>query len=182
MLNEVIRRREVWRSIPGELRYEISNLGRLRRVLPGPGTRVGRISHCAKRADGYLQIFCIPGFNMMHQLVAFAFLGQCPKGKEVNHKNGDRSDAARHNLEYLTRRENVLHGIHVLHPELLQKRREQARVNGRKAEGTHPTPYVRTAEHRRMNGLRKVGHTPWWERRGFASLHVAMQARGVIDG
>lgn len=48
---------------------------------------------------------------LVHRLVAEAFLGQCPSGIEVNHKNGKRSDNRIENLEYVTRRENLRHAI-----------------------------------------------------------------------
>lgn len=50
----------------------------------------------------------------VHQLVAKAFIGQQPEGKEPNHKNGDKSDNRVTNLEYVTHSENCLHGILVL--------------------------------------------------------------------
>jgi hypothetical protein len=47
----------------------------------------------------------------VHRLVALAFLGN---GAEVNHKNGDKADNRLENLEWTTRSDNCLHGIHVL--------------------------------------------------------------------
>lgn len=46
----------------------------------------------------------------IHLLVAEAFLGPCPPGKEVNHKNSDRWDCKESNLEYVTRQKNIQHG------------------------------------------------------------------------
>ena len=46
----------------------------------------------------------------VHRLVAIAFLGD-PKNREVNHKNRIKNDNMVGNLEYLTRRENIRHGI-----------------------------------------------------------------------
>jgi hypothetical protein len=47
--------------------------------------------------------------SAVHRLVAEAFLGACPAGHEVNHKDGDRANARADNLEYLTHSENVKH-------------------------------------------------------------------------
>jgi ribosomal protein S25 len=45
----------------------------------------------------------------IHQLVTAAFLGPCPEGKQVNHKNGNKRDNRVENLEYLTPDENKAH-------------------------------------------------------------------------
>jgi hypothetical protein len=44
-----------------------------------------------------------------HRLIAEAFIGKIPKGKEVNHKDMDKHNNHPSNLEYLTRSENQLH-------------------------------------------------------------------------
>lgn len=44
----------------------------------------------------------------LHRLVAFAFIGPCPVGKEVDHVDGDRTNNHVRNLEYVTRSENNL--------------------------------------------------------------------------
>jgi hypothetical protein len=51
---------------------------------------------------------------VVHKLVATAFIGPYPTGKEVNHKDGNRANAALSNLEYVTRSENNFHAYRVL--------------------------------------------------------------------
>ena len=51
-----------------------------------------------------------------HRLVAETFLGKIPKGKEVNHKDGDKHNNHPSNLEYMTRSENQLHYHHITKP------------------------------------------------------------------
>ena len=67
---------------------------------------------------GYEQVsLCKNGITVrrsVHDLVAAAFLGPKPKGFEVNHINGNRSDNRACNLEYVTRKENNHHGRYVL--------------------------------------------------------------------
>lgn len=52
--------------------------------------------------------------HRVHRLVASAFLGPIPDGKEVNHRNGDKADNRAENLEVVTRSENIRHSIDVL--------------------------------------------------------------------
>jgi hypothetical protein len=47
----------------------------------------------------------------IHRLVAAEFLGTCPKGIQVNHKDGDRLNNHASNLEYVTPSENTRHSV-----------------------------------------------------------------------
>lgn len=110
--------REQWRPVVGfEDTYAVSNLGRVRRDAPGKGTQVGRLLRPQPAAGGRY-----PGVSLMgpggkqhdryvHQLVAEAFLGECPPDHEVNHIDGDRWNPAATNLEYATRGANVAHAL-----------------------------------------------------------------------
>lgn len=67
-----------------------------------------------KDRDGYNTVFLtIGGIRRIHavrRLVAYTFLGKRPQGLQINHKNGIRDDDRVGNLEYITSRENTLHG------------------------------------------------------------------------
>lgn len=96
---------EIWKDISGyEGLYQVSNLGRVRsfhrdRVL------VMRLNR--RKRDGYAVVTLRKGGVMtthkIHQLVCFAFLGDCPTGHEPDHKNGIRHDNRLDNLRYVTR-------------------------------------------------------------------------------
>jgi len=106
---------EEWRDVVEyEGIYEVSNLGRVRRVKSGCGTRIGRIAK-GSASRGYMQVNLsknmIQRRHSIHRLVATAFLGQCPDGKEVNHKDGIKKHNAVLNLEYVTRSENIVHAF-----------------------------------------------------------------------
>jgi hypothetical protein len=45
----------------------------------------------------------------VHRIVAAAFIGPCPDGLEINHKNGIKLDNRAENLEYTTRSANMKH-------------------------------------------------------------------------
>ena len=100
--------REEWRPI-ADGRYSVSNLGRVRRDAPGRGARVGRILKPYSGQRWYLDVNLGYTHHHVHRLVAEAFLGPCPPGHEVNHKDGDKANASVENLEYLTRSENAKH-------------------------------------------------------------------------
>ena len=94
--------------------YEVSNLGRIRRTAPGKATHVGKVLKPIQRRDGYgvanLHRAGITNSGIyIHRIVMEAFAGPCPEGKEVNHKDGVKSNNHLENLEYLTPQENVCH-------------------------------------------------------------------------
>lgn len=126
--------------------YEVSSFGYLVRVLPARGTRVGTIVRGARRADGYLQVFRMPPFNLMHQIIAHVFLGPCPVGKEPNYCDRNRANNRLDNLEYLTRGENVAHGYAALdeRQRALREATSRSNLSKRRRQGT----YVRTEAHR----------------------------------
>ncbi|NLF00902.1 MAG: hypothetical protein GX601_07980 [Anaerolineales bacterium] len=109
---------EEWRTIPSYPSYEASSLGRIRRVAGGRGAVPGRVRRNYVRPDGYAIVSLSEGNRVsverVHRLVAEAWLGKCPEGMEVNHRNGQRDDNRVANLEYVTRAENMQHAFGVL--------------------------------------------------------------------
>jgi hypothetical protein len=104
---------EEWRLCFGGF-YAVSNRGRVRREVAGCGTRAGKILKTKVNGwGGYptvnLKANGAAKTAFVHRLVAEAFLGPCPDGLEVNHKNGDKSDPHAENLEYITHRQNIHH-------------------------------------------------------------------------
>lgn len=108
---------EIWKPV-GELPYEVSNLGRVRRSLsssgPNKGTQPGRVLvQCTRQAYARVHLSvngkCLA--RCVHRLVAEAFIGPRPAGADINHKNGIKADNRDVNLEYCTRGENMRHAI-----------------------------------------------------------------------
>jgi len=107
---------EIWKPVVGyEGHYCVSSLGRVRREYSIGNTFVGKIKKPSVNADGYLTMNLSAHGKQkrlaVHRLVADAFLGPRPSDKEINHKNGVKSDNYPGNLEYITHLENVRHAI-----------------------------------------------------------------------
>lgn len=106
---------EEWRPVVNyEGWYEVSNLGRVRRVKPGKCTYPGKIISGMVMTIGYR---CV-GLSKcetkskqryVHHLVAAAFLGLRPEKHQINHKDGDKLNNRLSNLEYVTHKENARH-------------------------------------------------------------------------
>lgn len=112
---------ERWLPVVGfEDRYEVSDLGRVRSIphlVNGRwGNRQwtrGRILRAFPKRSGYVVVGLSRGSERtertVHSLVAEAFLGPRPEGKQVCHGgDGDKSDNRVMNLRYGTPSENVL--------------------------------------------------------------------------
>lgn len=112
--------KEEWRDVVGfEGLYQISNKGKVVRVSTGKGARAGHVmSQKPKKGKGYVRISLRNNGQThhlaVHRLVMAAFVGQCPHGYEVNHKNGNKADNRLVNLEYVTPSENRNHARDVL--------------------------------------------------------------------
>lgn len=106
---------EIWKSVHPA--YEVSNLGRVRRTLAGPGTWAGRVLKPRVSGKGYRSVSLshngVVVAKLVHRLVAEAFIGECPLGMEINHEDGDKSNNALSNLEYVTSQENTKHAYAV---------------------------------------------------------------------
>lgn len=105
-------KKELWTKIKDYPDYEISNQGKLKRVIPDFRGRTGiRIPTICKDKNGYLRIMLYPGRKIffVHRLVMGSFIGKVPKGKQINHKNGKKQDNRLINLEYCTPKENTGH-------------------------------------------------------------------------
>lgn len=105
---------EVWRKVPQyEGLYEVSNLGRVRNAQARKGTRLGKVLKNYIGKKGYPVITLVGHgkrrLRKVHQIVAEVFIGPCPEGKMVNHRDGIKGNVRESNLEYVTDPENREH-------------------------------------------------------------------------
>ncbi len=108
---------EFWSPIPGyEGFYDVSSLGRVRRIAGGKGAIKGAIlTPVFHKKTGYLYVGLyrnkVYKQHSIHALVCRTFNGQPCPGQEVNHLNGVKVDNQADNLQWCTRTENVAHAI-----------------------------------------------------------------------
>lgn len=108
-----------WKPVPGfEGIYSVSACGLVRRDAPGRSTWVGRLLGTRPTSNGYHVVALWKSRATIqlgiHRIVLLAFVGQCPPGLVVNHKDGNKSNNRLENLEYVTESENNLHTCRVL--------------------------------------------------------------------
>lgn len=102
-----------WRPVVGfESHYEVSNGGQVRRVMPAPGARVGKILRENMVGDGRPMVhLCVGGERhgrLIHRLVLEAFCGPRPPDMECRHLNGNPQDNRwPENIEWATRAQNM---------------------------------------------------------------------------
>jgi hypothetical protein len=107
---------EVWKPIKQFPAYAISNMGRVKRITPAPGTWIGKILNPILTPGGYHIIGLRNGNGSkiripLHRIVLESFVRKRPKGKECNHKDGNKTNNYVGNLEWVTPKENAEHAF-----------------------------------------------------------------------
>ena len=106
---------EEWRDVLGfEELYQVSNLGNVRTVKRGEATVMAQ----EKQQNGYLSVHLrnrgIERRASVHRLVAEAFIPNPDGLRDVNHKNGIKTDNRLENLEWMSHSDNIKHQYQVL--------------------------------------------------------------------
>lgn len=105
---------EEWRDVLGfEELYQVSNFGNVRTIKNGEA----EMSQQENR-NGYMTVHLrnkgVERRVMVHRLVAEAFIPNPDELRDVNHKNGDKSDNRVENLEWASHSDNMTHSFRKL--------------------------------------------------------------------
>ncbi len=104
---------EIIKEITGYDGYFVSSSGKIfsNRSPTGRGKRLDVLRELKQNKCSYGRYLCVHLFReikLVHRLVANEFIGECPSGYEVSHKDGCSHNNSLDNLEYLTHSENEL--------------------------------------------------------------------------
>jgi hypothetical protein len=121
---------------------------------------------------GYMKVAKI-GFDKkgqyVHRMVADAWLGKCPEGMEVNHKDHCKSNNSVDNLEYITHSENII------------KARAAGRFPDMKGKNHWMFGKVTSLETRQRQSAAKLGGKHWRAVRPDVERIKALRATGLTD-
>ena len=110
---------EIWKDVLGyEGKYEVSTLGNVRRN----GKLLKQLTN-RQRGDYKLVGLCGKK-HRVHRLVGQSFIDNPNNKPEINHINGLKWDNRVENLEWVTKKENVVHSV-----EIGLKGRKQLKLN-----------------------------------------------------
>jgi hypothetical protein len=141
---------EVWKPVPGfESLYAVSSLGRVKRLTASTRAPVGYVlkqRSCDKRYM-YCNLYKDQKVKsqLVHRIVAAAFIGSLPQGLQVNHKDGNGANNRPDNLEYVTPSENRQHAVRLglQQSEEVREYQRKYRPSRRRDEGLPKRKYVR---------------------------------------
>jgi len=113
---------EIWKDIPGFSRYQVSSLGRIKRIKTHKGNPSDKVMTGYLRKDGYL-VFGMTNdldehrLQRVNRLVCLAFHGVPPRGQyEAAHADRNPQNNCPENLRWATPKENmadkIKHGTH----------------------------------------------------------------------
>lgn len=124
--------------------------------------RSGKQVNVYDNGNGYKTFYHCRKMHYVHRIVCLAYHGDGGDKKQVNHKNGIKSDNRPQNLEWVTCSENILHAFNVL------KRKHGTPQLGRSGDKHHNSKSVNQIDKETGEVIKTHGST-----------HEAAKAIGV---
>ncbi len=165
--------REVWKRVYGFSRfYEVSSEGRVR------SRRTGAVLTPSEDKDGYLRVHLsgtdgkgneVRKSPFVHRVVATAFIGARPgSGYEVGHRDGDRKNNHKLNLDWVTKEQNARQrkdhgngGEGVKNPSAKLTDRDVCRIRTLHESGARPTDLAKRFGVSRTSIYNILGRRKW---------------------
>lgn len=127
---------EIWKQINGFSNYQVSNFGRVKRIgriIVNKRGRTMEIKEVIMKPEttynGYQRVGLYLNGTLYHKrvatLVAEAFNGAKPDGREIDHIDGDKTNNKPENLRYVTHKENLNNPVTVAKRKAYHERRKQ---------------------------------------------------------
>ena len=119
----------MWKVIDFASNYEVSDKGQVR------NRTTGKILKGREYKSGYLQVSIKINETgkfqnrYIHRLVAQFFINNPEQKKEINHKDGNKLNNLKENLEWVTSSENQLHRQHVLNKKIMSSNSQKIKLN-----------------------------------------------------
>lgn len=103
---------EIWKEIKQSPFYMVSNKGRIKSFKPsGSKPFEKELILKQKKSNEYLYFSMNKKRVSSHRTIWTAFNGEIPKGMQINHINGIKSDNRMENLELCTGKQNMNHAL-----------------------------------------------------------------------
>lgn len=164
---------EIWTDIKDyEGYYQVSNIGRVKRLAGSPNCKIDRILSPAKDSNGYLFVYLSKNGKQkhysIHRLVLENFSPVENMDKlQVNHLDENRQNNVLSNLEWATAQENINYGNRA--KKYIKSRGHKIRCvetgkeyeSLREAERETGCPHTHISEC--VRGLKKTCHGFHWE-------------------
>jgi hypothetical protein len=110
----MVKVNEIWLPIAGSKNWEISSRGKIRVRVERNGVATYTRRKIGLSTKGYPTVGVNGKKVFVHRLVALAFIPNPENKPYVNHKNGNKKDNRKGNLEWCTVTENNRHAMNVL--------------------------------------------------------------------
>jgi hypothetical protein len=117
---------EIWKQCQKDTRYELSNLGRIRRFYKK--SNCYRYIKGCENERGYLTILIKGKRYKIHRLIAEVFLYNPLNKSDINHINHIKTDNRVENLEWSTRKDNCIHFVKEIRSKKDKKSNDNRRI------------------------------------------------------
>jgi len=136
--------KEVWEKCgEGERKiYYVSNLGQIKTITKGLKGGKEKILKGIDAGNGYLRVDICNKLILIHHLVAYAFIGERPKGLQIDHIDRCKTNNRVDNLRYCTKTENMRNRDDYREDIIVEGREERLKIFYKEREERDKVKYT----------------------------------------